>query len=106
MERIDGPLRDLLARLRLDEPMRGWQAVELWDEVVGERIAGRARATAFRDGTLYVSVENAAWMNELSYMRRKLTMELNRRLDGEVVRDIRFQPAGRGTPRGEPRPER
>jgi predicted nucleic acid-binding Zn ribbon protein len=92
MDKIDGPLKDLLTRLRLDEPLLGWQAVGLWDEVVGERVAARARATSFREGTLYVSVENAVWMTELSYLRRQMAEELNRRLGAEVVREIRFQP--------------
>ena len=52
MDRIGGPLKDLLARLRLSGPMVGWRAVELWPEVVGERVAARTRAVAFREGTL------------------------------------------------------
>jgi len=81
--------------------MRGWKAVELWPEVAGERIAARARAVGFRDGVLLVSVDSAAWMNELSYLRHHIVQELNRRLGEGVVTDIRLQPA-RGAERTRP----
>jgi predicted nucleic acid-binding Zn ribbon protein len=92
MDRIGGPLKDLLARLRLSEPMMGWQAVELWPEVVGERAAAHSRALSFRDGPLVVEVDSSTWMNELTYLKRRVIEELNRRLDGEIVHDVRMQP--------------
>jgi len=94
MDRIDGPLRDLLARLRLSEPLVGWRAVELWEDVVGERVAARARAVAYRDGELVVEVDSATWMTELTYLKPRVIAEINRRLASEAVRDIRLRPAG------------
>jgi predicted nucleic acid-binding Zn ribbon protein len=94
MKKIGGPLRDLLDRLRLNEPMAGWQATELWPEVVGERIASRSRAIAFRDGVLIVEVESPTWMSELTYHKRRIIKTLNAKLGGKaVVREIRMQPA-------------
>jgi predicted nucleic acid-binding Zn ribbon protein len=93
MDRIGGPLQELLARLRLTEPMVGWKAVEVWPEVVGDRVAARARAVAFRDGSLVVEVDSSTWMNELTYLKRRMIVDLNRRLGAEVVRDLRLQPA-------------
>jgi len=90
MDRIGGPLKNLLDRLRLTGPMKGWEAVELWPKVVGERIAARTRARAFRDGTLTVEVESAAWMNEMTYLKRRLIQDLNQRLGAETVQDIRW----------------
>jgi predicted nucleic acid-binding Zn ribbon protein len=93
MDRIDGHLKDLLKKLDLEEPMQGWKAVELWAEVVGRHAAGHARAIAMREGTLIVEVDSAAWMNELGYQKRRAIRELNERMDGNYVKDIRFQPA-------------
>ena len=94
MERAGGPLRDLLQRLRLSEPIRGWEAVSVWPEVVGPRVAERARAVAFRDGELVVEVDSAAWMSELTYLKRKILKDLNDRLADRPVRDLRLKPAG------------
>jgi predicted nucleic acid-binding Zn ribbon protein len=94
--RIAGPLEELLDALNLRDPMAGWKAVELWPEVVGARVAAHARATAFRDGVLYVEVDTAAWMNELAYLRRQMASDLNSRLGSERVTDIRLLPKRSG----------
>jgi predicted nucleic acid-binding Zn ribbon protein len=104
VDRIDKPLKDLLDRLGLAAPMEGWAAVSLWGEVVGERVAAHTRAVAFRDGTLVVEVDSASWMNELSYLKRRMAEELNRRLGRDLVLDIRLTPAA-GADRG-PVPKR
>lgn len=98
MERIQQPLKDLLSRLRLKEPMTGWQAVELWAETVGDRVAAHTRAASFRDGTLVVEVDSPSWMNELTYLERRIKAQLNRRLGDDVVRSIRLRPAASPNP--------
>lgn len=94
MDRISGPLKDLLGRLRLAEPMRGWKAVEAWPDVVGPKVAAHTRALSCRRGTLYVEVANAAWMNELNYLTSRIRRELNRKVGEDVVGTIRLLPAG------------
>jgi predicted nucleic acid-binding Zn ribbon protein len=100
MKKIEGPLKDLLGRLDLTDPMVGWRAVEIWPEVVGERVAANARAVSVRDGVLMVEVESAAWMNELAYLRARIAQDLNARLGDEVVKSIRLVPAS--NPGGKP----
>lgn len=94
MRRIEGPLSDLLKALHLGEPMAGWEAVGIWPEVVGERIAAHARATAFREGVMMVEVDTPSWMNELAYLRRRIVSDMNERLGKTVVTEIRLLPAG------------
>ena len=94
MHRIEGPLSDLLRALHLRDPMAGWEAVGIWPDVVGERIAAHARATAFRDGVVMVEVDTPSWMNELAYLRRRIVNDMNERLGKTVVTEIRLLPAG------------
>jgi predicted nucleic acid-binding Zn ribbon protein len=94
VRRIEGPLSDLLKTLHLAEPMAGWEAVEIWPEVVGERIAAHARATAFREGVMMVEVDTPSWMNELAYLRRRIVSDMNERMGKAVVTEIRLLPAG------------
>lgn len=95
-ERIGGPLEELLSALNLRDAMAGWQAVELWDSVVGPRVAAHARAVSFRDGVVFVEVDTAAWMNELAYLRRKISGDLNARLGSQRVTEIRLLPKRSG----------
>lgn len=93
MDRIGGPLKELLQKLRLDQPMSGWKAVEAWSEVVGPKVARHSRAVSFRDGILIVEVENPAWMTELTYLKRRLVNDLNRRLGSSVITEVKLVPA-------------
>ena len=91
MQQIGGPLKRLLKQLGLTAAMEGWKAVELWSDVVGERVASKTAAIGCEKGELIVQVENAAWMNELDYLKRNYINALNDRLGGQVVRKIVFR---------------
>ena len=95
-ERIGGPLEELLSALNLRDAMAGWQAVELWNGVVGPRVAAHAHAVSFRDGIVFVEVDTAAWMNELAYLRRKIIADLNAQLGSDRVSEIRLLPKRAG----------
>jgi hypothetical protein len=42
-------------------------------------------------------------MNELTYLKRRMILDLNRRLGAEVVQDLRLQPASGEAARRAPR---
>ncbi len=90
MQPLDVALAETLRRLGLERGIAGWRAVEEWSAVVGPRIARRARAVEFRDGTLVVEVEGSAWMHELRFLERELLGQLARRLGARHVVDLRF----------------
>lgn len=94
LEPLAAILPGLMQQLGLADAAAGWRAVTEWPEVAGLRIARHTRAVAFRDGTLNVEVEGSAWMHELGFLRRELVRNLNRHLGADVVRDVRFTPAG------------
>jgi predicted nucleic acid-binding Zn ribbon protein len=87
-------LPDLLKQLGLADAAAGWKAVSEWPVVAGARVARVTRAVGFRDGTLHVEVEGSAWMHELGFLKREIVRNLNRHLGADVVRDVRFAPAG------------
>ena len=90
MESLGGVLDRLLARLGLDEELRGWQAVEQWPQVVGDRVARHTRAVGIQRGVLRVEVDGSAWMHELQYLRTELIRTVNRALGSDRVREIAF----------------
>ena len=99
-------LPELLRQLGLADAAAGWKAVSEWPAVAGSRIARVTRAVAFRDGTLHVEVEGSAWMHELGFLGREIVRNLNRHLGADVVRDVRFTPAGTHRKDGVGRSER
>ncbi len=90
MESLAGVLDALLARMGLDEELRGWQAVEQWPQAVGPKVARHTRAVGFQRGVLRVEVDGSAWMHELQYLRTELIRTLNRTLGADRVREITF----------------
>ncbi len=83
-------LPGLLRDLGLDDALQGWRAVADWRRVVGERLARRTRALRWSEGKLWVEVDGAVWMHELSLLRRDLIAELNRHLGAERVKELVF----------------
>ncbi len=69
----------------------------VWDAAVGAQIAGRARPVSFRDGTLTVAVASAPWMQQLTFLKKKIIENVNDLLGQQLVHDI-YLKAGRPQP--------
>ena len=57
---------------------------------VGPAVARNARPEKIRNGTLFVRVRAATWMQQLQYMKDIIVEKLNQRLEREVVTGIFF----------------
>jgi predicted nucleic acid-binding Zn ribbon protein len=80
----------LLEELGLGKKLKQYEAVRVWEEVVGERIAKVAVPTKIINGTLIVKVEKSTWRNELSLLKREIIAKINTSLKEEIVKDIKF----------------
>ncbi|MBN1825091.1 MAG: DUF721 domain-containing protein [Candidatus Eisenbacteria bacterium] len=96
-------LKTLLRSRGLEEGVRRHSALLGWEEVVGRRIAGRARPLEMRGKTLFVEVDGSAWIQELSFLREEILVKLNRRAggDGDALDRIVFLAMGEGERGGE-----
>ena len=83
-------LTQLLERYGLAQRAKEIAALDLWPEVVGEKIAKVTEAKDVREGRLFVKVENSVWRNELYYLKQEFITELNLRLGQNIVNDIVF----------------
>jgi len=83
-------LTSLMEDLGFGKKLKQYEAVRIWREVVGERIAEVATPTKIVNGVLIVKVEKSTWRNELSLLKREIIGKLNAALKEEVVRDIKF----------------
>lgn len=84
-------LASVIAELGMTKRLREFEAVDIWDEVVGSHIAQVAHAERIDAGTLVVRVERATWRNELQFLKRELIDRINARLGTTVVTDIVFR---------------
>jgi predicted nucleic acid-binding Zn ribbon protein len=94
-----GDLLDgLLHGWGLDERLKQYRALIVWDEVVGPQIAAHTRPEKIRDGILEVSVDQPVWMQQLQLLKPQLLNKLNARLGDSPLRDL-FLKRGQVTPR-------
>ena len=98
-ERVGGLLSALFERLRITERVDRAAVIGEWDDVVGEHIARVARPLRVRDRTLFVEVSSAAWMMELTMMRRELLRRVNAGRTNGRIEKIVFVQAGGGSGR-------
>ena len=83
--RIGDVLKRYLARAGFGERLHQATVVEDWPKIVGDKIAAISKPEAVtRDGTLFVRVTSAPWMQELQL----LTPELLKRLGSTKIRRI------------------
>jgi len=81
-------LKQLFQQKGLAGKLHAYEALLVWDEVVGPQIRTHARPSRIRDGILEVRVEQAVWMQQLQLMKPKILSRLNERLGAEVIKDI------------------
>jgi len=87
---ISGSLRSL----DLERRVREQSCLLVWDEVVGEQVAGAAQPDFVKDGRLFVTTKSSVWANELTFYKSDIIARLNRRVGGPVLKEIVFK-AGR-----------
>ncbi|MCY4488780.1 MAG: DUF721 domain-containing protein [Deltaproteobacteria bacterium] len=90
MERLGDIVDRTVKRLPLSRRLEDYAVWTVWDDTVGPAIARNARPEKLRNGTLFVRVRAAAWMQQLHYMKDIMLEKLNRRLGREVITNIFF----------------
>ncbi len=61
-----------------------------WDTLVGGEIAGNARPFSIKRGRLVVKVTDSIWLQELEFRAPEIKGKINRGLQREAVKNIRF----------------
>lgn len=85
-----------LAYRGISEELRAQRVITEWADLVGERIAARARPDRIIERILHVEVTSSAWLHELSLLRLSLLTNLVKRLgEPRLFDDLRFRLAGR-----------
>lgn len=87
-QKIGSILSSLIKNLGFDKKLGELEAVKLWEEVVGDKIAQVSEALKISDGRLYIRVPDPTWRQELIYFKGDFITGLNARLGKAVVKDI------------------
>ena len=87
-ESIGSLLKQVLDDQGMGDRLSRYQAWLVWDKIVGEQIARRARPLRLREGVLEVRVDNPVWMQQLQMLKPKILKKLNEELPNALIEDI------------------
>ena len=81
-------LEGSLQGLGLGRVIRHLALLRAWDRTIASRIKERASVEDFRDGRLYLCVDDPIWLHELHMLRHKLKTILNEEVGEPAVSEI------------------
>ncbi|MDX2481938.1 MAG: DUF721 domain-containing protein [Desulfuromusa sp.] len=87
-EKVGALLKQILGQPGIGEQITRHQAWLVWDQLVGEQIAARARPLKLRKGVLEVQVDHPVWMQQLQMLKPKILEKINTQIPNAGITDI------------------
>ncbi len=72
----------------LDKRIKESQAILIYKDVVGSKVAAISEAVDLRGGKLFVKVHSPTWKEELMFTRHLIAEKINKELGSEVVKQV------------------
>lgn len=72
----------------LSGPFLRWKLWKKWSEFVGPTMSGVSEPVALRNGVLSVWVKNAAWMQQMVFLKSQMRQTINQKLGEDLIREI------------------
>jgi len=88
---IGSIISDVIKDLNLKNKLSVSNIFNHWEEIVGTEISRKAKPKKINRNTLFISVTNSTWANELSLMSNQLINKINLFIGEEVVKNIKFK---------------
>ena len=90
MEHIGGTLKKLIKKEGLENEINQQKAIDLWGDVVGQKIKENTEPIEVQFGVMTVKVKNSVWKQELQFQKEDIIKSLNKKLIKTMIKDLRF----------------
>ena len=90
MEHIGGTLKKLIKKEGLENQINQQKAIDLWGDVVGQKIRENTEPVEVQFGVMIIKVTNSVWKQELQFQKEDMIKSLNKKLTKTTIRDLRF----------------
>lgn len=80
----------MLRKFGIDNAIAQNNALNIWNDVVGESVAKNAKPDRVEHGVLIVKVSSPTWRQELYFKKKEIIEKINHTIGKNVIRDIRF----------------
>jgi len=91
IDNIGSVIRNVVKELDMEDRLKTSRIFSRWSEIVGTEIGRKSKPSRLARDTLYITVANSTWANELSLMSGQLIEKINSFVGGEVVKSIKFR---------------
>ena len=88
--RVDVVLAQVLEKHGVQKQVQRAGVLELWPEIVGEKLAQVTRVKGMDWDALFIEVRNSAWLMELSMLKTEVLERVNARLADAPLERIVF----------------
>ena len=90
MEHISGTLKKLIRKQGLENEINQQKAIDLWEEVVGQKIKENTEPLEIQFGVMIVKTKNPVWKQELQLQKEDIIKSINKKLIKTMIKDLRF----------------
>ena len=90
MEHIAGAIKKLIRKQGLEKEINQQKAIDLWGDVVGQKIKEQTEPIEVKFGVLTVKTTNSIWRQELQFQKKKIVKSINKKLIKTTIKDVRF----------------
>ena len=82
----------VLSGLRIERRQSESEILKVWKHLIDPTITAHAHPTGIHNGTLFVSVDNSVWLDEIvRYRRREILERLQNSFGREMITRISFR---------------
>ncbi len=90
-KQLGGVLASVIQNLGIGQRLKKAEALDRWNEIVGEQIARVTVPVRVEGETLVVHVTSSVWRNELVFLKRELIAKVNKAVQKDLIKDIIFR---------------
>jgi hypothetical protein len=90
-------LKEMLTKPGLGQQITRHQAWLVWDKIVGNQIAARARPLRLRKGVLEIAVDHPVWMQQLQMMKPQILVKIQEQIPKAGITDLYLRKTGNHT---------
>lgn len=89
-EQLNKILARILKEYGMEKHVKEAEALNIWQEEIGDRIVKVTKPIKVVDGKLFVKVKSSSWRSELILLKPAILNKINKRLGKSIIKDIVF----------------
>jgi predicted nucleic acid-binding Zn ribbon protein len=80
----------MLKKFGIDNAIAQNNALNNWNEIVGDTVARNTQPDRVEHGVIIVKVSSPTWRQELYFQKKEIIQKINNTIGKNVIKDIRF----------------